>query len=727
MFGLLLAGATVGCGAVDDGACASEMEDDGVPCTLDVCNAEGGGWAHLPNNNLCEAGQRCDPTGGCVAAGVLTGNATLYGETDSSGITVTVEGLEGVSTTTDAAGNWSLGALPPGTFDITYSKAGYLSITDGGVGVTDVGASSPPDVVLQAGYHLNQEQVTFYSGYFSGPVSSPSGKSIVYLQRDVAGIPTFYGYRLDQPVQDAKLYDQYGASDPYIGDDYVAWTRFDNTVWAKPLNGGPAHLLASAIPNDEFTIVGTVTQYVILRLHHYTGVFDQYSLFVVKADGSTPIGAPVYVTPDANHGIDFVVNNDTTAVVGLYDSTGSPTTSPLLRIDLASGAKTVVNAGFATSDTVFTSMSPDRTQITGYLIGTGWKRAFLMAIDGTAQPALAPDYGATANPKFSDFPVNEDVRWLPDSSGAVYQSQQYTKSDMGIAEGGLKLWLVGQSQSTLLVPLNSYGSFTWSVHNKSVLFRDTTTGTSPMRIVSAHSTSPQIYPLDVFGAYIQDYISNDEGGTTYIVWTQSLSSGNTQRNKVFATLITPPLTAAPQVVQLGGTIPAACNSEFYGWLSDHTYWQLCNNTGVLNGYPELTMAASTIPNVLWPVYPLPDADSAAYVKFDGKLYTSPNTGALTESRLVSDTFATTPNKEAAVFALGKGLIFRDGERAYMRASAADGSMKDKPLTSCQPDQFSSETGYFTTDPTRTFGWWFSMPCGQSRFEDFALPAENAGI
>lgn len=717
-FGLLLASAAVGCGAVDDGSCPSDSEDDGIACTLDVCNAEAAGWAHLPNNNLCETGQRCDPTGGCVAAGLLTGHATLFGMDDNSGITVTVEGVEGATTMTDAAGNWSLGALPPGTFDVTYSKAGYVTIKDAGVGVTDVGASSPPDVELRAGYDVNHDAVAYWYNGFEGEVWSRSRKALAIAQSGIASGAVWYGYRLDRPSEPVTLYSGYVS--PIVGDDYAAWV-INDTVWSKSLTGGPAHLLATALPGDSFQIVGTVTQYVILRQTHYTGVFDQYNLFVVKADGSTPLGTPIYSTPDANHYFDGsdVWNNDTTALVGLSDYSGSPTASPFLRVDLATGTKTVVNAGLATSDVVFTSLSPDEKNVTGYLVSTGWDRGFLMTLDGTSQPSLAPDYGPQfSGIKHSDEPAS-DVTWLPDSSGAVYASVSYTKSDNAtILEGGLKLWLVGQTQSVVLVPRGNYGPNQWRVHNQSVVFHDTDLVTSPLRVVSAHSTSPQIFPLDTSAFQVPEPWVDDSGGETYVVWTRSISAGDGTIDKIFASKLTPPITAAPQVVQLGGTVPSVCNFEAV--LSDHTFWQLCNDTGVLNGYPELTMAPSTIMMVRDPLVAAPDADSVVYAKYDGRLYGSPNTGSLAESKVVSNAV----DFSFFIQPVGPGVVFSNLSTGYLTSSAADGTTVDKPLTDYRPGFYSGFSPFFAQDPDRTHAWWFMLQGPGLTLGDFALPAEN---
>ncbi|MFN3795126.1 MAG: carboxypeptidase-like regulatory domain-containing protein [Chitinophagaceae bacterium] len=59
----------------------------------------------------------------------IVGRILLYDEdgnlaADNSGITVAIDNST-VRTTTDATGNWKLDSIPQGTYDITYTKAGY--------------------------------------------------------------------------------------------------------------------------------------------------------------------------------------------------------------------------------------------------------------------------------------------------------------------------------------------------------------------------------------------------------------------------------------------------------------------------------------------------------------------------------------------------------------------------------------------------------------------------
>lgn len=59
----------------------------------------------------------------------IAGRILLYDEdgnlaADNSGITIALDNST-VRTTTDASGNWKLDSIPQGTYDITYTKAGY--------------------------------------------------------------------------------------------------------------------------------------------------------------------------------------------------------------------------------------------------------------------------------------------------------------------------------------------------------------------------------------------------------------------------------------------------------------------------------------------------------------------------------------------------------------------------------------------------------------------------
>ncbi len=63
---------TPGCGKAESpcGNC-----DDGVACTLDLCDETSGDCRHEPNDDLCGSGMVCDPLSGCVEAEPCTSDA----------------------------------------------------------------------------------------------------------------------------------------------------------------------------------------------------------------------------------------------------------------------------------------------------------------------------------------------------------------------------------------------------------------------------------------------------------------------------------------------------------------------------------------------------------------------------------------------------------------------------------------------------------------------------
>jgi len=69
---ILLAWAAAGC---DESGPECGDCDDGIACTLDLCDETTGDCRHEPNDSLCESGEVCDPLQGCVEAEPCTTDA----------------------------------------------------------------------------------------------------------------------------------------------------------------------------------------------------------------------------------------------------------------------------------------------------------------------------------------------------------------------------------------------------------------------------------------------------------------------------------------------------------------------------------------------------------------------------------------------------------------------------------------------------------------------------
>ena len=87
------------------------------------------GLSWLATLSACHNDTNQTPT---PATGPLQGTVQLWDDkitplTDHSGVTVTVDDLSSISTSTDASGKYSLASLPYGLHDLTLSKAGLGS------------------------------------------------------------------------------------------------------------------------------------------------------------------------------------------------------------------------------------------------------------------------------------------------------------------------------------------------------------------------------------------------------------------------------------------------------------------------------------------------------------------------------------------------------------------------------------------------------------------------
>jgi len=114
----------------------------------------------------------------------IDGTVTEFGGGALPGVTVTSS--SGPSTTTDGSGNYLL-SLPPGTYDVTYSKAGYFPQTVNGIVVPAVGTVTV-DVqltVIGGGPDLNIGDTSVVEGnsgttdvFFTVTLSAPSGSVV---------------------------------------------------------------------------------------------------------------------------------------------------------------------------------------------------------------------------------------------------------------------------------------------------------------------------------------------------------------------------------------------------------------------------------------------------------------------------------------------------------------------------------------------------------------------
>jgi hypothetical protein len=754
---LFIAGAAAGCGQVDDGQCATAEQSDNVACTLDICNAEAGGWAHIPNNELCEAGQACSPTAGCVAAGALTGTATLFGYTDHSNITVTVDGLEGVSTTTDAMGNWTI-VVPPGMYTVTYSKEKFRTERSDNIVVLAEAAERAASIELMHGvlWGDERETTTSYSAttnpdrtYLIETPASEFGTSYYATPMDGSSPPKLVTSLPSGTVAYSKTHMVWTTGTTGACTNSI-YTGVPCTIWARPLDAStpPVRLFAAAGDVDTMSIVQSsnrVYAYTIIRTTRFnsTAGFTETSFWVAKTDGSANPTVASWVQPDSLHPASQVVYNDTTALLLVNNNTntvGAPSdtlaNTPLIRIDLATRVATPVNVGFATNAGAFITVSPNSQVVLGYLSQTlnssGYvhRRTFMAQLSGTAAPNLAPIAGASSSTssQYSDYPA-PSYGWMSDSSGIVFQAQTYTSASATTLGGELKVWMATSATAATIAPYNTsgfgVGIFAGGPYlvGKAFVYAD---GSSPSRVVKVAnlSSTPQSYPLDSTGFDVMQFSFSVTDSSAYIVWAQATGASTYTPEKILSANLTFPVTAAPAVTQLGPALNSGgcVTGGFFspvGALSGTTFFKFCygssGTTVDITAYPKSSTAQSgTAPGVPassfgGPIYvSIAAADRIAFRRSDGNWY---SLGADLKPLAVRIDQTTTPS------VVDQWVFFRDSSSLMTRVSRGDGAIIDEPLLPC-------DLGSAYLNDAKSQAFWPSSRCSQATYMMHSVGVTN---
>jgi hypothetical protein len=84
-----------------------------------------------------------------VAASTVSGTTTLAGETDHAGTRVSADACLYPSANTDALGRWTIGDVPPGTWNVVFTRTGFLSAVRAVTVPAPASAVTLPPVQLQ--------------------------------------------------------------------------------------------------------------------------------------------------------------------------------------------------------------------------------------------------------------------------------------------------------------------------------------------------------------------------------------------------------------------------------------------------------------------------------------------------------------------------------------------------------------------------------------------------
>lgn len=673
---VLFLGTAAGCGEVEDSSCPGEQSDN-VACTLDVCNAEGGGWAHIPNNNLCEAGQACSPTAGCVAGGSLAGTAKLLGKTDHSGITVTVNGVEGATATTDAAGAWSI-LIPPGRYTVTYSKDKYISETSPDIVVVADAADVVPEVELAHGEELGFERP------ITGGYSSFQNVDKSYL---IEVVGSAFGNAYWATPMDGSTGPSLIVASPnqiFFTSTHAVWTE-SNIVFSRPLTAATEAIsLSSTISGGSLSIVGTPGTYTVIRRTRPLPTYHETSLYIARTDGSTPAGTAVWTQPDAQHTYFDFVNGDTYGLLSVQNSTnnnGPPgdaaAQTPIHRIDFAANTSTALNIGFAASWVDFRSVSPDASRVYGHVYtqlapccATPFEqyRGFIGSIASGAMTMSPSTATSTYYSVFHDYGQYFDG-WTPDNTLIFRTTSWYNGS--GNVGGELKAWFANGTLATFASNPSTYYNFNPVLLNGAIAWRD-----SGSLRVAGITTSPTAYTLDSSGLVSGFWAKAGTGATgSYVAWTQ-VPAGTQLPNKVFGANIPTTVTSLPPTVQLGPNIPATCSFE--GALAGTTYFALCPETGTLTSYAAASNTPAGSTSGVHGSLFLVGSDRVGFRKTDGSVYSTSNSGTFADLKAI----ATKVDGNSPLPVVGSWMMYRDATAGLTRVSKLDGSIIDEPLSDC---------------------------------------------
>lgn len=120
-----------------------------------------------------------------IDGGAVSGKATLFGQTSSAGITVTLTLASSnpsfapgatLTATTAADGTFSVDHVPAGTYTVTFSDPPFVSQSQSNVTVTESSAVTTTPVTLQI------SQTVLSSTVDNIPVVSPDGTTLAYAQ-----------------------------------------------------------------------------------------------------------------------------------------------------------------------------------------------------------------------------------------------------------------------------------------------------------------------------------------------------------------------------------------------------------------------------------------------------------------------------------------------------------------------------------------------------------------
>jgi len=418
----------------------------------------------------------------------LQGTITLSGQSDHSGITVSIAGT-GFSATTDADGGYSLTNIPSGAYNIVFDAPAGSGYETGATlygyrlfaGIDDFDLT---DADMQLGRGILLSEISRESGYFLFQIS-PDSSRVVYgdSSDNLYSIPIGGG---TSTLLASNVYNNYSSVQVTPDSSRVVYSASSNNLYSVPIGGGTPTLLASSVYFSNYNPsvhISPDSSRVV-----YGDTSD--NLYSVPLSGGTPTllassvyfsnyNPSVHISPDSSH----VVYGDTS--------------DNLYSVPIGGGTPTLLASSVYFSNyNPSVHISPDSSHV---VYGDTSDNLYSVPISGGTSTLLASDAD------------NNSVQISPDSSRVVYTDGYYSSGNLYSVPigGGTPTLLASDAfyNSVQISPDSSRVVYTDSYYSSGNLYSVPIGGGTPILMASGVSSySVEISPDS---AYVLFTVGND--------------------------------------------------------------------------------------------------------------------------------------------------------------------------------------------------------------------------
>jgi len=463
----------------------------------------------------------------------LQGTITLSGQSDHSGITVSLAGT-GFSTTTDATGAYTLTNIPSGAYNIVFDAPTGSGYETGATlygyrlfaGIDDYDLTNAD---LQLGRGILLSEISRESGYYSVLISPDSSRVVykVYSSDDLYSVPIGGGAPI---LLTSNVYNDYYSVLISPDSTRVVYRDSSDNLYSVPIGGGTPTLLASNVYFSDYSYSVEISPD-SSRVVYTDSSSDLYS---IPIGGGTPtlLASNVYFSNSSS----VEISPDSSLVVYTDYSDYS---SDLYSVPIGGGTPTLLASGAYYSDSV--QISPDSSLVVYtdyssdlYSVPIGGGSPILLASNVYSYSVqISPDstrviftdsddYGYSGNlytvqvsggtpvmlasdVSSSTVQISPDSAYVifTDNDGYGYSGNLYTVQ----VSGGTPVMLASDvsSYSVEIAPNSAYVIFRDDGYDSNNLYTVPIGGGSPTQLASDLHYSAQISPDSTTVVYVRSF------------------------------------------------------------------------------------------------------------------------------------------------------------------------------------------------------------------------------